>query len=93
MVVPVRGHDLLPMQKSAALELRFFLSSVANDVSVLLSILDEHHCVEFGAVLPGELVLWTKNAEQCEHGFFGGSVVPFRCFNEQVKECLKGAFE
>ena len=34
-------------------------------------LLDKHHCVELCAVLPGELVLGTENAEEREHRLLG----------------------
>ena len=53
-------------KKNAAHRLRFFLSSfVCSRIAAFFRLfLDEHHRVELGTVFPGELVLWTKNAEE-----------------------------
>ena len=56
-------------------------------------LLDEHHGVELRAVLPREFVLGAEYAEEREHGFLGGTVVPVRAFDEQVEEGLEGIFE
>jgi len=42
-----------------------FFSFVCSCIAAFFRLfLDEHHRVELGTVFPGELVLWTENAEE-----------------------------